>query len=179
MLSNHLIKLRALEPDDLDMLYLWENDTELWRYGNNMAPFSRNLLAEYIANYDADIFKSKQMRFMIVSVADGTPVGMIDLYDFDAVNRRAGVGIMIDVAQQSRGYARGALNLLCAYCYEVLGIHQLYATISIDNAPSIALFHDCSFKTCGRLRSWLRRGETYIDAYFLQRLLIRGTLNNA
>jgi len=171
MLSNHLIKLRAIEAEDLDMLYIWENDTSLWRYGNNIAPFSRKLLLDYIDNYDGDIFKSHQLRFMIVSVDTDTPVGMIDLYDFDPVNRRAGVGIMIDAAQQSRGYARGALSLLCQYCHERIGMHQLYATIAIDNAPSIALFHDCKFKTCGRLRSWQRQGESYVDAYILQRLL--------
>lgn len=176
MLSNNLIRLRALEPDDIDMLYLWENDTELWKYGSNIAPFSRKLLADYIDTYEGDIFKSGQLRFMIVSIDSNIPVGMIDLYDFDAVNRRAGVGIMIDVAQQSRGYARGALTLLCKYCYERLGIHQLYATVSVDNSPSIALFHDSKFKTCGRLRSWIRRGDSYIDAYILQRLLIRNEI---
>lgn len=177
MLSNQLINLRALEPSDLDMLYLWENDTELWRYGNNVAPFSRKLLADYIESYDSDIFKQKQMRFMIETIANDTPVGMIDLYDFDAVNRRAGIGIMIDVAQQGRGYGREAVNMLCSYCYERLGIHQLYVTISVDNTPSINLFQICKFKTSGRLRSWLRRGETYVDAYIMQRLLIRGSVD--
>ena len=101
MLSDNSIRLRALEPDDLDMLYLWENDTSIWRYGNNMAPFSRKMLADYIDSYDGDIFKSLQLRFMIVSVDTDVPVGMIDLYDFDAVNRRAGVGIMVDEAHRT------------------------------------------------------------------------------
>ena len=39
MLSDNFIRLRALEIEDLDMLYLWENDTSLWHYGNNIAPF--------------------------------------------------------------------------------------------------------------------------------------------
>lgn len=176
MLENNMIRLRALEPDDLDMLYLWENDTELWRFGSNSAPFSRKMLADYIENYEPDIFKSQQLRFMIMSVDSNIPVGMIDLYDFDAVNRRAGVGIMVDVAQQSRGYASNAIDILCKYCFERLGIHQLYATVAVDNAPSIALFQKCGFKTCGRLRSWLRRGESYSDAYIMQRLLIKGSI---
>ena len=58
MLSNGTIRLRALEVDDLDMLYLWENDTSSWRDGTNIAPFSRRMLAEYIDTYDGDIFKS-------------------------------------------------------------------------------------------------------------------------
>ncbi|MDE6756903.1 MAG: GNAT family N-acetyltransferase [Muribaculaceae bacterium] len=171
MLSDNFIRLRALEVEDLDMLYLWENDTSLWHYGNNIAPFSRKLLIDYINNYDGDIFSSQQLRLMIVPVGADTPVGMIDLYDFDAINRRAGIGIMIDAAHQSRGYARSALSLLCRYCYQRLGMHQLYATIAVDNTPSIALFQSCKFKISGKLRSWSRQGESYVDAYILQRLL--------
>lgn len=171
MLSNNSIRLRALEIEDLDLLYIWENDTSLWRYGNNIAPFSRKLLLEYINTYDGDIFRSQQLRFMIVPAGTDMPVGMIDLYDFDAINRRAGVGIMIDTAHRSQGYAAEALSLLCGYCHERLGMHQLYAMISVDNTPSIALFQSCKFKTCGRLRSWQRQGESYNDAYILQRLL--------
>lgn len=178
MLSNDLIKLRALEPTDLDLLYIWENDTSMWRYGNNITPFSRKLLADYIANYDGDIFKSQQLRFMIVPIDSNTPVGMVDLYDFDAINRRAGVGIIIDTAHQSKGYGQATLSLLCRYCYERLGIHQLYATIATDNEKSIAVFERSKFNTCGKLRSWIRYGEKYADAYILQRLLSGDSFND-
>lgn len=171
MLSNDLICLRALEPEDLDLLYIWENDITMWQYGNNIAPFSRKLLTDYIANYDSDIFKSQQLRFMIVPLGVDTPVGMVDLYDFDAVNRRAGVGIMIDTAHRSKGYGQASLTLLCRYCYERLGMHQLYAIIATDNELSIAVFERSKFNTCGKLRSWMRRGEKYVDAYIMQRLL--------
>lgn len=178
MLSNDTIRLRALEPDDLDLLYVWENDTSMWGFGNNIAPFSRKQLAEYIDTYDGDIFKALQLRFMIVSVATDTPLGMIDLYDFDAVNRRAGIGIMVDTAMRSQGYGRQALDMLCRYCYDRLGLHQLYATVAVDNAPSLALFEGCKFKTCGKLRSWQRRGESYVDAYILQRLLTTDSMKS-
>lgn len=172
MLSNGTIRLRALEVDDLDMLYLWENDTSSWRDGNNIAPFSRRMLAEYIDTYDGDIFKSQQLRLMIVDVATDVAVGMIDLYDFDAINRRAGVGIIIDEAHRGKGYAAAAIGLLCRYCHQRLGIHQLYAVTAIDNTASVALFQNCGFNISGKLRSWLRDGERYVDAYIHQRLLI-------
>lgn len=171
ILSDDHIRLRAIEAEDLDLLYLWENDTSIWVYGNNIAPFSRKLLMDYIENYDGDIFKSQQLRFMIVTIDTDTPVGMIDLYDFDAINRRAGVGIMVDAAHRERGYAASALSILCRYCYSRLGMHQLYAVVTVDNTSSIALFQSGKFKICGKLRSWQRRGESYTDAYLLQRLL--------
>ena len=30
-MENELIRLRALEPDDVQVLYKWENDTEVWK----------------------------------------------------------------------------------------------------------------------------------------------------
>lgn len=49
LLSNDRVRLRALEPEDLELLYRWENDPELWEVGNTLAPYSRYILKEYIA----------------------------------------------------------------------------------------------------------------------------------
>ena len=35
------IRLRAIEPEDLDLLYLIENDTRLWNVGTTNVPYSR------------------------------------------------------------------------------------------------------------------------------------------
>ena len=39
-MENELIRLRALEPDDVQVLYKWENDTEVWKVSNTIVPFS-------------------------------------------------------------------------------------------------------------------------------------------
>ena len=38
------VRLRALEPEDLDILYRYENDSSLWEVGTTIAPFSRKQL---------------------------------------------------------------------------------------------------------------------------------------
>ena len=40
-LDDGVVSLRALDPTDLDLLYIWENDTSLWDVGNSITPFSR------------------------------------------------------------------------------------------------------------------------------------------
>ena len=30
-MESELIRLRALEPEDVNILYKWENDTEIWK----------------------------------------------------------------------------------------------------------------------------------------------------
>ena len=65
-LTGKQIELRAVEPEDLDALYRWENDSSLWIYGSTVSPFSRYLLKQYIENYTADITRDKQLRLIIM-----------------------------------------------------------------------------------------------------------------
>ena len=40
-LESENICLRAPEPEDLELLYEWENDSSLWIAGNTRAPYSK------------------------------------------------------------------------------------------------------------------------------------------
>lgn len=170
LLNDGVVALRAIEPTDLDVLTSWENDTSLWEIGCTLAPYSRKRLWDYIENYQPDIYIARQLRLMAVDVATGTPVGTLDFYDFDPHNRRAGVGVLIDREWQGKGYGRRILELGADYAGRFIGMHQLLAIIPIDNVRSQALFKESGFDICGRLRSWLRRDRSYIDAYAFQRL---------
>ena len=171
LLTDDTIRLRALEAEDLDTLYAWENDTRLWEHTSGAAPFSRKQLWEYINTYDGNIFTARQLRMMIVRCEDNVPVGMIDLYEFDPVNRHAFIGIMVAADYARCGYARRALRLLEEYCRQTLGMHQLATEVACGNEPSEKLFLGSGFKICGRLRSWLRRGRVYSDIYLMQKML--------
>ncbi len=97
LLRNSQILLRAVEPEDLDILYKWENSTALWIHGNTLAPYSKLVLRQYINDtLSMDIFQSKQLRLMIELTDKGTTVGTVDLYEVDAFHRRAGIGILVD-----------------------------------------------------------------------------------
>lgn len=172
LLDDGVIALRALEPSDLDAMTRWENDTRLWSAGSQGAPLSRHLIAEYIANYDADIFASRQLRLIVVEKATGNAVGAVDLYDFDPLSLRAGIGIIIDETARGNGYGTRALNLLWHYSSIHLGMHQLWAMTAIDNTAACRTFTNAGFTTAGRLRSWVRRGRQWVDALMYQRLNI-------
>ena len=59
------IILRALEPTDIDALYKWENDPEIWHVSNTCTPYSKYILEKYIENSHLDIYQVKQLRLMI------------------------------------------------------------------------------------------------------------------
>lgn len=168
MLNDGKIKLRALEPTDLDVLYRWENDASLWSVGCAIAPFSRKQLWDYIETYNGDIYSSNQLRFIIEDCDLRQAVGTIDLYDFDAVNRRAFVGILIDAECGHRGYATRALTLLWEYVCERIGMHQLVAVVPVENVYSMKLFEKCGYKRTATLQSWVRVGSDYKDVALFQ-----------
>lgn len=170
LLSNGRICLRAIEPTDIDLILSWENDSSAWYVGNTVAPYSRKILWDYVENYNPDIYSECQLRLMIVDCATEAAVGMVDLFDFDAHNRRSGVGIMIGHEFRNNGYGTDALNVLHGYARKFLGLHQLWAQIPADNDYSLAMFTNCGYKICGRLRSWLRHNERYFDVFVLQSL---------
>ena len=88
------VHLRAIEPEDLDMLYTIENDTSMWNVGTTSVPYSRYTLYEYIANSKNDIYTDRQVRMMIEN-GDREIVGIVDLINFDPKHLRAEIGIAI------------------------------------------------------------------------------------
>ena len=169
-LQDGLITLRALEPSDVDLLFAWENDEEIWTVSHTLAPFSKHILALYIQNADKDIFETRQLRMMI-DASEGRTIGAIDLFDFDPLHSRAGIGILIhNQDDRSRGYATAALNLMIRYCFEKLGLHQIYANILMDNNISLKLFTRAGFVISGTRKEWIRENGRYKDEYLLQLL---------
>ena len=166
MLENEKIKLRAPEPEDLDVFYKWENDTGLWSLGSTMVPYSRHTLKQFVLSSN-DLYESKQMRLVIENKPEKETVGNIDLYDFDPHNKRAAVGIMVDRVYQRKRFATEALLLLCKYAFSFLKIHQLYAYIPVKNEPSKRLFTNCGFKEKGILTDWIQTLDGYEDVQLL------------
>lgn len=72
-----------------------ENDTDVWKVSNTIAPFSKYILRQFIENQKYDIYETKQLRLIIEALETQKPVGTIDLFDIDPYNLRAGVGILI------------------------------------------------------------------------------------
>ncbi len=171
ILENNTISLRAPEPEDLDLLYIWENESVTWQVSGTLTPFSRYILKQYLEHAGKDIFEVKQLRLMIQLKNNHRPVGAVDLFDFDPHNRRCGIGILIaEPSDRRQGYAREALETVITYCFDVLHLHQVYCNIAAGNSASIKLFKEAGFVECGRKREWLISGSSYEDELLFQKL---------
>ncbi len=168
-LRGNTVYLRALEPEDLEFIYSIENNEDIWEVSNTQTPYSRFLIRQYLENAHQDIYEAKQLRLAICENEGLKAVGLIDLFDFDPVNQRAGIGIVIH-AQEDRGKGLGkeALGLLINYAFQKLQLHQLYANIDMDNTASISLFTNFGFEKAGIKKDWNKRNNRFTDEALYQ-----------
>lgn len=168
-MSDIRLRYRAIEPEDITLLYRWENDLEISEVSLSKVPFSKYILEQYIAHAQMDIQQAGQVR-MVLELLDSTPIGCVDLFDYDAVNRRAAIGILIDKEHRSSGYATEAIQMMKDYAFNVLGLNQVYCTVSADNTASLKLFTSCDFKQIGVRKEWRYRNGRFHDVVEFQLL---------
>jgi diamine N-acetyltransferase len=167
-LENDKVSLRAIEAEDVELLYKWENDEETWEVSHTLVPFSKYILALYIKNSDKDLYETKQLRLMIDS-PEGKTVGAIDLFDYEPYHSRVGLGLLIySKEDRNKGYASAALELIIDYCFNKLKFHQLYANIDTGNEASLMLFKKSGFEICGIKKEWLLTDSGWRDEYLVQ-----------
>jgi len=163
------INLRALEPEDLELLYEWENTISYWVISSTVVPFSKYTLKRYIKNSHKNIYETGQLRLMIEHINDNVTIGTIDIFDFDPFHKRAGLGILIAKEEyRRRGYASMALKCLINYCFNTLQVHQLYCNILTNNCESMDLFKKVGFIESGIKKDWIKTADGYLDEHMFQ-----------
>jgi len=165
-LKGENIYLRALEPNDLEFVYAMENDESIWEVSNTQTPYSRFLVRQYLENAQQDIYEAKQLRLAICLDQDFPAIGLIDLFEFDPKNNRAGVGIVIQKGEnRNQNIGSEALELLIKYSFHNLNLHQLYANIAVGN---VALFTKFGFEKIGIKKDWILLNNHYQDEAIFQ-----------
>ena len=167
MNTNVHVTLRALEPEDLEILYEIENNSELWDLGVTNVPYSRYVLHDYVAQSRSDIYIDGQVRLAIVGEGNEV-VGLADLINFDPKNRKAELGFVIRKEFRRRGFAKATLHQILHYGLHTLHLHQLYAIVATSNTATVNLFQTAGYQPVSVLKEWLYDGKTYYDAYLFQ-----------
>lgn len=165
------IFLRALEPSDVELLYRWENDPEIWQISQTLTPFSKYTLKQFVDSTQEDIFTAKQVRFMINILNTKETVGILDVFDIDFLNSRAGIGILIDKNFRRQELGSEAIELAINYLFNTLHLHQVFCNIVSSNAISLKLFEKCGFSVSGIKKEWTKTQHGFEDVVMLQRII--------
>ncbi len=169
LLENENIKLRALEPEDLDKLYVWENQAAFWVVGNTRQPYSKFQLKQYILQADLNLYENLQLRLIIEQKFDSKAVGTVDLFDFDIHNSRIALGLFVDEEFQGKGIAKSALQLVEDYVFNFLKVNQLYCHIADSNIASRNMFEKLGYEKNGVLKNWIKGQNGFEDIIVFQR----------
>ena len=173
-IEGRTVRLRAVEPEDTDLMYIWENDCDVWAVSGTTEPFSLEQMTRFVERQlsGCDLLHTGQLRLIVETRQDARPVGAIDLFEYDPIHRRAGVGILIyEQSDRGRGYASDALETLCRYTRDTLHTHQLWCNVGADNEASLRLFRSAGFIEIGVKCDWLWRPDGYHDEVMLQKML--------
>ena len=167
--SSEHVMLRAPEPEDLNAMYMWENDAENWLISDTTRLMSKYTLSEFIQS-EQDIYALKQLRFMINISPEHFTVGCVDLFEFNPKHQRIGIGILIgDKSYRRRGVATKALKIALEYCFEILEVQQVFCNIQSSNLASLNLFQELGFERAGVRKLWIKNQSGWDDLVFLQK----------
>ncbi len=169
LLSSDIIRLRKPEPEDLEFLYNIENNPEFWFISDSKSPYSKWQLKQHIENSVYDIYTNKELRLIIEVTNTNNSIGIIDLFEFDPLHKRIGLGILLDSKYREKGYASKSIKMVIDYCFIVLEINQIWCNIDADNIKSIKLFKNLGFKQNGVLQNWKILNGKFKDVLFLQK----------
>jgi diamine N-acetyltransferase len=173
-----MLRLRKIEPSDLPFLYQWENDATMWADSDTHNPLSRHDLHQYIENTTGDIYRDGQLRLIIEdsqpsytsSASDRSSeseirteiLGCIDLFDFDARNRKAAIGMYIAQDARGKGVGKQAVQLLLDYAFGYLHLRMLYAIISVHNTACSHIYEQMGFAASSVLHDWTLEGDAVL-----------------
>ena len=170
-LENENILLRPLEPEDLETLYAWENDINVWSATNTLVPYSRYALKQYLENSHKNIFETGQLRLMIEDKTTHQPIGTVDVFDFDPMNARAALGILIYAENYRRqGLASAAMSLTVDYCFNILQLHQVYCNVDENNTGSIKMLLNLCFEQTGIKKQWVKTNNGWQNEILFQKI---------
>lgn len=174
LIQGKKIILRTVHAADADTIYLWENNKSIWDISGTTRSYSKKEIKDFILEAQKDISETGQLRFMICLPQTKTnsfsPIGCIDLFDFNKTHLKAGIGVLIaDKKQRLKGYGSEALELLIHHSFNKLQLHQLYCCVIMNNTASLKLFKKNRFKISGAKKDWIKSKGKFVDEYILQR----------
>jgi RimJ/RimL family protein N-acetyltransferase len=148
-LTGRLVRLRAPEPTDADILNELFNDHDV-RSGIG-AP-----LPQPIEAFHAWVASARQapdhLNLAIERLEEPKPIGMCDLMKIEPPTRTAVLGIWLARPWWGEGYGTDAVRTLCRFGFDHLNLHRISLEVNADNGKAIRAYGKVGFTEEGRLR---------------------------
>ena len=163
-LSGIKVNLRPGSENDFYLLYKWYNDKEL----NKLAGWNNSKVTIDKLRYNMSrSFGYDPMNLMIDSKG-GTPIGTIQLYDFNEQDKSCKLGIRIgDKDYWSKGYGEDAVKTLLEYAFMKIDMYRVTLKVYEYNERAVRCYLKCGFQNEGRTRQ-----SANIDGKFYDEIIM-------
>jgi RimJ/RimL family protein N-acetyltransferase len=163
MIEGRLVRLRTLEPADLERAYAWVNDREVTQYLMLRYPMSRAQEAKYLTETSAQGNSFADVR-LAIETKEGVHIGMCGLHRARPEDRGAELGIMIgDRAFWSNGYGTDTVQTMLRFAFEQINMHKVALGVFEFNERAMACYRKCGFVDEGRFREEYFQDGRYWD----------------
>ena len=153
MLEGKLVRLRPMEPDEVENYYRWLNDEEVKQYLGMRYFFSRAAEAEWLKGRTNAPLSYTNVQFAVETRMDGSHVGSIGFHETVPEDRKAIVGIAIgDKTVWDRGYGTDAMVTLLRFAFDEMNLHRVMLHVDERNSRAMASYKKAGFVEEGRLR---------------------------
>ena len=168
-IDDKIVFLRKISKNDCKFLFNSLKEEEIIKYTSIGPLKSLNHSKQLIKNHLNYWKKNKQFNYIIELYKNKkkTPIGLINLWNINWLNKRAEIGIWLVPKHRGQGNARRAINLLKIIAFEFLRLNRLEVHIAKKNNSSINLFKNCGFKQEGILKDYLYLRGIFHDAITL------------
>ncbi len=159
-LQGSKVNLRPGIDSDYYLLYKWYNDKEL----NKLAGWSNSKATMEKLKYNMSKSFGYDPMNLMIEAKDGTPIGTIQLYDFNEQDKSCKLGIRIgDRDYWSRGYGEDAVKTLLEYAFMKIDIYRVTLKVYEYNERAARCYLKCGFQNEGRTRQSANIDGKYYD----------------
>ncbi len=170
MLRGEKVILRALEREDLQRQWQFNNDVEVELSGGGDPPMPQGL-ARLEAEFDENVRRGGRDGGTFAIEADGRYIGICGLRQDGIIMTTARtfeLGITIgDKAYWGKGYGRDAVRVLLDYAFRLRNAHKVWLSVNGTNERAIRAYRACGFVEEGRLRQHVWGDGQYVDLVYM------------
>jgi RimJ/RimL family protein N-acetyltransferase len=164
MIFGETIRLRAIEPADLERFVEWFNDPEVTHHLMRFLPMSMQAEQEWFERLQKQEEESRPLALDAKEGDRWVHIGACGLHGIDWRVRRAELGIAIgDKRYWNRGFGSDAVRTLLRHGFATLNLHRVYLYVFEDNERALKIYQRQGFQEEGRLRDHSYRKGSYRD----------------
>jgi len=149
MLQGARVRLRALEPADVDTIWQWHHDHEFHLLDGWLYPASRKQVVDFI---EAASDPSFQNLWLGIETEDAALIGYATLKRARPEHRSAEFGIAIERGHWNAGYGTDATRTILRFAFIEMGLHRVELGVLDTNARAQRVYEKCGFQVEGRAR---------------------------